>query len=42
MKKGTRYKWCYWDIFNQQLMWNGEGVKNWKEQGFKVKLLKLL
>jgi hypothetical protein len=35
----TKYKWHYWDIFNQCWMWNGEGVKNWILQGFTVKKL---
>lgn len=40
--KSKKYKWFYWDIFNQCWMWNGEGVKNWREQGFVVKRLPLL
>jgi len=32
-----KYKWYYWDIFNQKWMDNGEGVDNWRKQGFIVK-----
>jgi hypothetical protein len=40
--KTQKRKWYYWDVFNQCWMRNGEGVRNWKLQGFTVKLLPLL
>jgi hypothetical protein len=36
-----KYKWYYWDVFNELWLDNGEGVKNWREQGFVVKRLPL-
>lgn len=34
-----KYKWFYFDIFNQLWLDNGEGKSNWIKQGFKVKRL---
>ena len=42
MKKVYKYKWFYWDRFNELWLDNGEGKSNWVKQGFIVKRMRVL
>jgi len=40
MKRGSKYKWHFFNPFSQQWEDNGEGVSKWREMGLEVKLIK--